>query len=150
MLDPSLWFDNMTINQVPLPTVGVTSLSQFTPNTGGVTFDTRAPLPTFDLIPHGKRGSFAVVGFNYNASRPTNIATARVTLTLKEGTKQDYLLSSPNNLLVSPTINYDVTNVTMQVLTTTDGQPAKNVEIVIIACGTGLFITYLLYSKNRR
>lgn len=137
MINPALWFDTVTINKMTLPAVGVSSLSQFTTNTGGVTFDSRAPLPMIDLIPRGQRGSFAAIGFNYNSARPTNIHTAEITLTLKEGTTQVYTLTNPSNLIVVPALNYDVVRVTIQVLRTTDGQPARNVEIIILACGLG-------------
>ena len=137
MLNPTIWFDSVAINKVPLPAFGVTSLSQFAVNTGGITFDSRAPLPIIDLVPRGQRGSFAAIGFNYNSARPTNIRTAEITLTLKEGTRQVYTLNSPNNLVVVPAVNYDVVQVTMQILSTTDGQPARNVEIVLFACGLG-------------
>ncbi|CAF4894723.1 unnamed protein product [Rotaria sp. Silwood1] len=137
MLNPSLWFENATINGLSIPAFDVISLSQFTPNSGGVTFDSRSPLPTIDLVPRGQRGSFATLGFNYNSKQVTNIQSGQIILTLKEGTKQVYSLYAPNNLLITPYLNYDVTKVTMQILSTTDGQPAKNVEIIVYACGSG-------------
>ena len=137
MQNPSVWFESMTINQSPLPTLGVLSISQFTPNTGGVTFDTQAPSPRMDLIPRGQRGSFATIGFNSNTAKPTNIQVAVVTLALREGTSQTYTLNAPNNLVVVPSNNYDVTRATLQILQTADGQPARNVEIVVFACGPG-------------
>ena len=139
MLSPSQWFENVTINGLSLPVFGVRSLTQFKSNLGGVTFDHRSPLPTIDLIPVGKRGSFAALGFNYNSKQPTNIQSAQATLTLKEGIKQVYALHGPKNLLATLRINYDVTKVTLQILSTADRQPAKNVEIVVYACGPGLF-----------
>ncbi|CAF0925338.1 unnamed protein product [Rotaria sordida] len=137
MLDPSEWFENATINSLSLPAFDVVSLSQFKPNSGGVTFDSRSPLPTIDLIPRGQRGSFATLGFNYNPKQATNIQSGQIILTLKEGTKQVYSLYGPDNLLITPNRNYDVRKVSMQILNTTDGQPAKNVEIIVYACLSG-------------
>ncbi len=137
MINPSQWFENATINGLSIPAFGVISLLQFTPNSGGVTFDNRSPLPTIDLIPRGQRGSFAKIGLNSNPNQITNVQSAQVIITLKEGTRQVYPLSAPNNLVVTPEINYDVMKVTMQILSTTDQQPARNVEIVMYACGAG-------------
>ncbi|CAF4275432.1 unnamed protein product, partial [Rotaria sp. Silwood2] len=137
MLNPSEWIESAAINGLSIPAFDVISLSQFTPNSGGVTFDSRSPLPMIDLIPRGQRGSFATLGFNYNSKQITNIQSGQIILTLKEGTKQIYSLNGPNNLLITPYLNYDVTKVTMEVLSTTDGQPAKNVEIIVYVCGSG-------------
>ena len=137
MNNPSLWFENVTINEMSLPTLGVTTISQFAPNTGGVTFDARAPMPIITIVPKGQRGSFAVVGFNYNSQKPTNIQSAQLTLNFRDRTTDVYKLDGPNNLAVIPRTNYDVSDVKLQVLKTTDGQPARNVEIVVSVCGRG-------------
>ncbi len=138
MNNPEKWFDSATINTLPLSAYGIDSLTKFTPNSGGVSFDSRAPLPTIELIPHQQRGSFAALGLNNNKIYPTNVRSLQVTLTLKEGTKQVYTATGSDNLVVVPTINYDVTQVTMQVLSTSDEKPATNVEIIVYACGSGL------------
>jgi hypothetical protein len=138
MQNSSIWFDKVTINKLELPSFGVNSLSQFAPNKGGVTFDNSASLPTFDFVPRGQRGSYAALGFNSNAAKPTNIQSAEITLSFREGTTQKYSLNTPNNLVAVPSMNYDVTRVTLQILRTTDGQPPKNVEIIILACRQGM------------
>ena len=138
MRNPSQWFENVIVNGAALPAFGVVSLSQFTANLGGVTLDNRAPFPTINLLPRGQRGSFAALGFNYNPVRPNNIRSAQLAIELKEGTKKVYPLDGPNNLLAELRYNYDVMKVTMQILSTTDGQPASNVEIVALACAPGL------------
>lgn len=140
MRNPSQWFENVTINGAAIPAFGVDSVSQFTPNLGGVTFDNRAPFPTIDLLPRGQRGSFAALGFNNNPKRPNNIRSAQLALTLREGSRQVYSVDGPNNLLAELRYNYDVTRVSMQIMSTTDGKPANNVEIVALACAPGLLL----------
>ena len=140
MRDPAQWFENVTINGVAMSAFNIDSVSQFTPNLGGVTFDNRAPFPTINLLPRGQRGSFAALGFNNNPKRPNNIRSAQLALTLKEGSRQVYSVDGPNNLLAELRYNYDVTRVTMQIMSTTDGQPANNVEIIAIACAAGLLL----------
>lgn len=139
--NPSMWFDNVTINNKSLIDSGILSAFQFATGTGGVTFDQRNPFPTIDIIPKESRGSFAVLGFNNNPNRPNNIQSAEVKLEFKEGTKKIYSLIGPSGLFATIQPNYDVSKLTYQILKTTDGQPARNVELMAMACGKGKLVS---------